>query len=76
MPSDSISNTKEGNNVRKDWQVWTVHTNAHHFSNWAIGLDYYHEYAFMSSKLVARILQINLLFFNVTITRWQSTEWI
>jgi hypothetical protein len=58
--------------VRKDWSHWTLYFNLHTLSNWAIGLDYYHEYTYLPQELVARIFQINLLFFNITITRWSK----
>ena len=62
--------------MRKDWKVWTVHINSYHFDNWAIGLDYYKIFDYAPLALVARVLQINLLFFNVTLTRWQAPRWI
>jgi hypothetical protein len=43
--------------------------------NWSIGLDYYEETAYVPTQLVARIFQINLLFFNITITRWETRGW-
>jgi hypothetical protein len=66
--------------MNKDWRLWTIYINRHHFSNWAIGIDYYHEYTDLNyprsevRRLNARICQINLLFFNITITRW--VRWI
>jgi len=62
--------------VRKDWKVWTVHINAHHFDNWSLGLDYYKVFDYQPLRAVARVLQVNLLFFNITITRWQGNGWI
>ena len=64
--------------MQKDWRLWTVYINRHYLSNWAIGIDYYHEYThfalYKDRRLNARICQINLLFFNITITRW--ARWI
>jgi hypothetical protein len=62
--------------VRKDWKVWTVHINAHHVNNWALGIDYYHVNDYQPLRMLARVLQINLLFFNITFTRWQANGWI
>ena len=62
--------------MQKDWKTWTVYINRHSFSNWAFGIDYYHEYEYIPIQLVARICQINLLFFNITITRWSNDGWI
>jgi hypothetical protein len=60
--------------MRKDWRVWSVYLNRQHLYNWSVGIDYYHEYA-SPLEIMARICQINLLFFNITITRW-SNRWI
>ncbi len=60
--------------MRKDWSTWSVYLNAHHFSNWAIGIDYYHEYNYLPFEMIARVLQLNFLFFNITITRWSRGE--
>jgi hypothetical protein len=61
--------------MRKDWSCWTVYINGHHVENWGSGIDYYHEYNYVPTELLARILQINLLFFNITITRWENRGW-
>ena len=62
--------------MRKDWRVWTVHINSYHIDNWAVGLDYYKIFDKAPIALIARVLQINLLFFNITLTRWQAPRWI
>lgn len=65
--------------MRKDWQSWTVYINRHHLNNWSIGIDYYEESEFLPSKsinLMAKVFQINLLFFNITITKWGNYGWI
>ena len=60
--------------MREDWRMWSVYINGHHLNNWAIGIDYYHEHNFTPQYLLARVFQINLLFFNITITRWHRAE--
>ena len=60
--------------MRKDWKTWTVNLNRHHFNNWSIGIDYYHEYAYVPVEIIARVCQFNLVFFNITITRWSNGE--
>lgn len=65
--------------MKKDWNTWSVYINRHHFHNWSIGIDYYEESEFLPSKsmnLLAKIFQINLLFFNITITKWSNYGWI
>lgn len=64
--------------MRKDWSTWTVHINRHRINNWAIGVDYYHVNDNVNPlqwTMLARVLQINLLFFNITLTRWQGNQW-
>ena len=56
--------------MKKDFKNMTININAHHLHNWSIGLDYYEESAYIPNEIIARIFQINLLFFNMTITRW------
>lgn len=58
--------------MRRDWKVWSVYLNAHHLNNWAIGVDYYEETAYVPTEIIARVFQVNLLFFNITITRWSD----
>ena len=60
--------------MRKDWKTYSIYFNLHSLSNWAIGLDYYHEYAYMPQEIIARVFQVNLLFFNITFTRWSRGE--
>jgi hypothetical protein len=61
--------------VRHDWTSWTIYFNISHLTNWGIGVNYYHEYNYVPTELLARIFQIDLLFFNITITRWESRGW-
>jgi len=60
--------------MRKDKGSWSVYLNRNHFFNWGIGINYYHEYETAPFKVMAKICQIDLLFFNITITRW--AKWI
>jgi hypothetical protein len=53
-----------------------VHINAHHLDNWSVGLDYYKVFDYQPLRAVARVLQINLLVCNITLTRWQGNGWI
>ena len=51
----------------------TVYVNGFHLDNWAIGIDSYVVYEDIYTEIdVARITMINLLFFNVTVTRWRK----
>jgi hypothetical protein len=61
--------------MRHDWSSWTIYLNANRSYNWGIGVNYYHEYNYVPTELLARIFQIDLLFFNITITRWESRGW-
>lgn len=58
----------------KDFGMLTVHINRHYLSNFALGFDYYHLYAYPDGEHEASILQLNFLFFNITFTRWH--KWI
>ena len=62
--------------MRKDWKMWSVHLNGNHLYNWGIGFNYYHEYNYLPFEMIAKICQIDLLFFNITITRWTEGEMI
>ena len=62
--------------MRRDWSHWTVYLNANHLYNWGIGINYYHEYESAPFEMLARVCQIDLLFFNITITRWENRQWI
>lgn len=61
--------------MRKDWTKYSVYLNAHNLSNWAIGIDFYTQSTFAPEEIEARILCLNFLFFNITITRWESKGW-
>lgn len=58
----------------RDFGRYTVHINRHYLSNFALGFDYYQLYSVAEDKHEASICQLNLLFFNITITRW--VKWI
>ncbi len=61
--------------MRKDWSTWSVYFNFHTTKNWAIGIDYYHEYNYIPIELLAKVLQLNFLVFNITITKWENKGW-
>ena len=44
--------------------------------NWGFGFDYYREYEDMPKQLLARIFVINLIFFRITINRWEEYKWM
>lgn len=46
------------------------------FSNWGLGIDYYRQYDDMPVQLLARIFVINLIFFRITINRWEEYKWM
>jgi hypothetical protein len=62
--------------MRKDVADWTVYLNVNRLYNWGIGINYYREYNTIPLELLARVFQIDLLFFNITITRWEKRQWI
>lgn len=63
---------------QNSWRHWTIYVNKYSFGNWSLGIDYYQEFEYLPTRkadiMVARICQLNLLFFNITLTRW--TKWI
>jgi hypothetical protein len=51
----------------------TLYVNGFHLDNFAFGFDSYVVYEDYEGQIdVARITMINLLFFNVTVTRWRK----
>ena len=62
--------------MRQDWSHWTVYFNANSLQNWGLGINYYHEYESTPFVIMARICQLDLLFFNITITRWEKAKWL
>ena len=60
--------------MRKDMKRWSISIHRSYTYNWNIGIDYYEEYAYTPNEIIARICQIGLLFFRITITRWETGE--
>lgn len=60
--------------MQRDFGRNTVHINRYYLSNFALGIDFYQLHESKSKVLEASVFQLNLLFFNVTITRWH--RWI
>lgn len=56
----------------KDFGRLTVHINRYSLTNFGIGFDYYHEEYWHHPLEMVRVLQLSLLFFNVTITLWDG----
>ena len=54
----------------KDFGKFTVHINRYHIYNWAFGIDYYQSFDFFKYKADCKVLMLNLLFFNITLTKW------
>ena len=61
--------------MNKDIGRYSIHINRHYLSNFALGIDYYQLRNSKTRILEASVLQLSLLFFNVTITRWQDPQW-
>ena len=53
---------------------YSIHINRHYLTNFALGFDYYRLYSVPIREHEASVCQLNLLFFNITITRWH--KWI
>lgn len=60
--------------MKVDYGRFSVHINRHYLSNFALGFDYYQLVEERTNLHEASILQLNFLFFNVTLTRW--AKWI
>lgn len=58
----------------RDFGWFSVHINRYYLSNFAFGFDFYQIYDHATNDYQASVLQFNLIFFNVTFTRWQ--KWI
>ena len=51
----------------------TLYVNTFHLDNFSLGFDSYVAYEDIDGQIdVARITMVNLLFFNVTVTRWRK----
>ena len=57
-------------------QRWTMYVTRGILGNWGFGVDYYREYEDMPKQLLARIFVINLIFFRITINRWEEYKWM
>ena len=55
---------------------WTMYVTRGSLGNWGFGVDYYREYEDMPKQLLARIFVINLIFFRITINRWEEYKWM
>jgi hypothetical protein len=55
---------------------WTVNVTSGSIGNWGLGIDYYREYEDMPLQIIARIFVINLIFFRITINRWEEYKWM
>lgn len=60
--------------MAKDFKRFTFNINRQYTYNWSIGIDYYEEYAYTPNEVIARVCQIGLLFFRITITKWETGE--
>ena len=54
----------------RDLGFITLHINRYYLSNFAFGFDFYQIYDHATEQYQASVLQFNLLFFNVTFTKW------
>ena len=50
----------------------TVYVNGQSLDNFALGFDFYKLYEYESLLTRASILQLNFLFFNITLTFWKE----
>jgi hypothetical protein len=55
---------------------WSTYVTRGSISNWGLGFDYYREYDDVPIQLLARIFVINLVFFRITINRWEEYKWM
>lgn len=64
--------------MQKDFGRFTVHINRYSLTNFGLGFDYYHEEYWAEPQRMVKVLQLSLLFFNVTLTLWDKGEqpWI
>ena len=60
--------------MRKDWKMWSLYINANHLYNWGLGFSFYREYNYVPFEMLAAVCQIDLLFFNITLTKWTKGE--
>jgi hypothetical protein len=58
----------------KDFGRLTININRYSLYNFGLGFDYYHEEYWHEPVQMVKVLQLSLLFFNVTITLWDKGE--
>ena len=58
--------------MHKDFGKVTLHVNRYTLTNFGLGFDYYHEEYWQMPQEVAKVFQLSLIFFNVTITFWKE----
>ena len=56
----------------KDFGSVTIHANRYYLNNFALGIDFYQLREYKTDVLEASVLQLSLLFFNITITKWHK----
>ena len=61
--------------MRKDLQRLSVSTSRSYVYNWSFGIDYYEEYGDTPEDVIAKICQIGLIFFRITIVYWNTGEY-
>ena len=57
-------------------QRWTMYVTRGSLGNWGFGRDYFRQYDDVPEQLLARIFVINLIFFRITINRWEEYKWM
>ena len=58
----------------KEFGRWSISIHRAYTYNWNIGFDYYEETAYGPEDVIAKICQIGLIFFRITIVRWNTGE--
>ena len=57
-------------------QKWDAYLTRGSLGNWGLGIDYFRQYDDVPIQLIARIFVINLIFFRITINRWEEYKWM
>ena len=60
----------------KDIGRYTIHLNPYHLDNFAFGFDFYILYMYPISVKRASVFMLSFIFFNITITRWHTRDYI
>ena len=58
--------------MQKDFSKSTVYINRYHLTNFGLGVDFYQVFREDTGVKIATVFQANLLFFNITFTRWDK----